>query len=222
MSSPLPDIEFNREVLVKVLTRVRSLLKDREIVYLDMGSGECITTWFVVEILKPKRVITIDIEERFLRRCSEKSFEVLRADLNIESLPLENDSVDFVTAFEVIEHIWNKDNMLEEAYRILKHGGLLMLTTPNLATWANRLLLLMGKTPFYYDISVKRPLTKYGYGHVNLYTLELLRKHLSLTGFEVIEIRGLLTPLYRRYKLLEIITLFMAKARPSLHLMYYS
>jgi spermidine synthase len=105
MCSPLPDIEFNRKVLVKVLTRVRSLLKDREIVYLDMGSGECITTWFVVEILKPKRVITVDIEERFLRSCREKGFEVLQADLNIESLPLENDNVDFVTAFEVIEHI---------------------------------------------------------------------------------------------------------------------
>jgi predicted SAM-dependent methyltransferase len=74
--------------------------------------------------------------------------------------------------------------MLEEAYRILKHGGLLMLTTPNLATWANRLLLLMGKTPLYYDISVKRPLTKYGYGHVNLYTLELLRKHYLSRGLK--------------------------------------
>jgi spermidine synthase len=87
MSSPLPDIEFNREVLVKVLTRVRSLLKDREIVYLDMGSGECITTWFVVEILKPKRVITIDIEERFLRRCSEKALKFCKQTLTSNLFP---------------------------------------------------------------------------------------------------------------------------------------
>jgi ubiquinone/menaquinone biosynthesis C-methylase UbiE len=72
------------------------------------------------------------MRERFLRRCREKGFEVVQADLNIESLPLENDSVDFVTAFEVIKHIWNKDNMLEEAYRVLKYEGLLILTTLSL------------------------------------------------------------------------------------------
>jgi hypothetical protein len=74
----------------------------------------------------------------------------------------------------------------------------------------------VGKTPFYYDVSPKKPLSKYGYGHVNLYTLELLLKHLLYHGFEVIEVRGLLTPLYGRYKLFEVATLLMAKVRPSL------
>jgi SAM-dependent methyltransferase len=140
----------------------------------------------------------------------------VKADLNTETLPLESGTVDLVTAFEVVEHLWDKDNMLKEVHRVLKQRGLLILSTPNLVAWANRLLLLVGKTPFYYDVSPKRPLSKYGYGHVNLYTLGLLRKHLLSHGLEVIEVRGLLTPLYRRYKLLEVATLLMAKARPSL------
>jgi ubiquinone/menaquinone biosynthesis C-methylase UbiE len=216
MSSPLINIKFNRRTMVKVLTKVRTILKNKEIVYLDMGSGECSTTEFVVNVLKPKRVICVDIDERLLNRCHEKGFEVLQADLNTESLPLENDNVDFVTPFEVIEHLWNKDNMLREAYRILKQQGLFMLSTPNLAAWANRLLLLLGKTPYYYDVSPEKPLTKYGYGHVNLYTLELLKKHLTYHKFEVIEVHGLLTPLYKHFKLLELVTLLIAKDQPSL------
>jgi SAM-dependent methyltransferase len=216
MSSPLLDIEYNRRILTEVLMRTRALLKDEEVVYLDVGSGTCATTQFVVNVLRPKRVICADIDERLLERCRERGFEIVKADLNTERLPLESGTVDLVTAFEVVEHLWDKDNMLKEVRRVLKQQGLLILSTPNLVAWANRLLLLVGKTPFYYDVSPKRPLSKYGYGHVNLYTLELLRKHLLSHGFEVIEVRGLLTPLYRRYKLLEVATFVMAKVRPPL------
>jgi SAM-dependent methyltransferase len=198
MSSPLLDIEYNRRILTEVLMRARALLKDEKVVYLDVGSGTCATTQFVVNVLRPKRVICADIDERLLERCREKGFEIVKADLNTETPPLESGTVDLVTAFEVVEHLWDKDNMLKEVHRVLKQGGLLILSTPNLVAWANRLLLLVGKTPFYYDVSPKRPLSKYGYGH------------------EVIEVRGLLTPLYRRYKLLEVATLLMAKVRPSL------
>jgi len=212
----LLDIECNRRILTEVLMRASALLKDEKVVYLDVGSGICTTTQFVVNALRPERVICADIDESFLERCREKGFEIMRVDLNAETLPLESGTVDLVTAFEVVEHLWDKDNMLKEVYRVLKQGGLLILSTPNLAAWANRLLLLVGKTPFYYDVSQKSPLTKYGYGHVNLYTLELLKKHLLSYGFEVIEAHGLLTPLYRRYKLFELITLLIARVRPSL------
>jgi spermidine synthase len=50
-----------------------------------MGSGECTTTEFIVNALKPKRVICVDIDERLLSKCREKGFEVLQVDLNIES-----------------------------------------------------------------------------------------------------------------------------------------
>ena len=79
------SIKFNRRIMVKVLTKVGTILRDREIVYLDMGSGECTTTEFIVNALKPKRVICVDIDERLLSKCREKGFEVLQVDLNIES-----------------------------------------------------------------------------------------------------------------------------------------
>lgn len=216
MSSPLLDIGYNRNILSRMLAKARSLLKDEKVVYLDVGSGDCTTTQFVADVLRPKRTISVDINEEMLKRCRERGFEAVRADLNTEALPLEEQSVDLVTAFEVVEHLCDKDNMLEEVYRVLKQGGLLILSTPNLVAWANRLLLLAGRTPFYYDVSPKRPLSKYGYGHVNLYTLELLKRHILSHGFEPIGVRGLLTPLYARYILIKSVTLFMAKIKPSL------
>jgi len=162
MSSPLLDIEYNRRILTEVLMRTRALLKDEEVVYLDVGSGTCTTTQFVVNALRPGRVICADIDERLLERCRERGFEIVKADLNTETLPLESGTVDLVTALEVVEHLWDKDNMLKEVHRVLKQGGLLILSTLNLVAWANRLLLLVGKTLFYYDVSPKRSLSKYG------------------------------------------------------------
>ncbi len=46
-------------------------------------------------------------------------------------LPLDDDSVDTVTALAVVEHLNDPEPFIREAHRILKPGGLLILTTPS-------------------------------------------------------------------------------------------
>lgn len=53
----------------------------------------------------------------------------LLADLNLP-LPLESSIADGVVAFEVLEHLCEPRVMLGEAFRILKPGGILILSTP--------------------------------------------------------------------------------------------
>ena len=60
---------------------------------------------------------------------------------------MENDFVDAVVAGDVIEHIFDTDMFLSELHRILRPGGVLILTTPNLAWWWSRLRLLAGRPP---------------------------------------------------------------------------
>jgi 2-polyprenyl-3-methyl-5-hydroxy-6-metoxy-1,4-benzoquinol methylase len=59
------------------------------------------------------------------------TFEQLTADLNKDPLPFDDNSVDTVTAIEVIEHVENPRRFMRELSRIVKPGGLVAVTTPN-------------------------------------------------------------------------------------------
>lgn len=49
----------------------------------------------------------------------------------ILDLPFEDNSIDVFTSFETIEHVDNEKSQLSEIYRVLKPGGVYILSTPN-------------------------------------------------------------------------------------------
>lgn len=60
---------------------------------------------------------------------------------------------DIIIAGEIIEHLYDTDNFMLEMKRLLRPGGHLLLTTPNLASWLDRLTLLLGMQPFSTEVS---------------------------------------------------------------------
>lgn len=50
---------------------------------------------------------------------------------NLPPLPYPNAAFDSVVSFQVIEHIQNDELFLREIYRVLRPGGVALLTTPN-------------------------------------------------------------------------------------------
>jgi SAM-dependent methyltransferase len=48
-----------------------------------------------------------------------------------EALPLAGETMDVITFFEVLEHVENERRFLEEVHRVLKPGGLILLSVPN-------------------------------------------------------------------------------------------
>ena len=212
--SPIAYLDYNIKVITKVLRKYCSKQIDS---YLDLGAGIGLLTSYIASIVKPKEIIIVDIDRNALEVAQRKGFKTIMLDLNVDKLPLNNNSVDLVTAFELIEHLWNKDNMLEETLRILKPGGLFIVSTPNLASLVNRLLLLMGKTPIYYSVSLKYEIEgRASYGHISLYTASSLRDHMSKVGFEVLEIHGLLTHYAYKNLIVKAITMLTTKLRPPL------
>lgn len=83
-----------------------------------------------------------------LNRHEHPRIKFIQCDLN-EGFPIESETFDAVTAGEVIEHMLDEGAFLNECFRVLKRGGILVLTTPNLAFLLNRFLVLFGRTPMF-------------------------------------------------------------------------
>lgn len=82
------------------------------------------------------RMIGIDINEERLRSSASvlaaeygvRNYETLCAD--VEKIPLPDESFEKALAIDIIEHVRNPHCMLLEARRLLKPGGLLLVTFP--------------------------------------------------------------------------------------------
>lgn len=129
--------------------------------------------------------------------------EYTQLDLNRDSLvdALEQQHFDVVFCGEVIEHLFSPDALLREIRELMTPASILVLSTPNLGYWLNRLLLLAGVSPLFLENSAERKLGRFvralgqgntTEGHIRLFTYRALRELVELTGFEIVSV----TPTY--------------------------
>jgi 2-polyprenyl-3-methyl-5-hydroxy-6-metoxy-1,4-benzoquinol methylase len=85
-------------------------------------------------------------------------FILLHADLDIDQIDLQNESMDIVCCFEIIEHLaLDPMHCMAEANRILRRGGMLAVSTPNAVSWQCCYKMILGKCPhFWSDYSPNR------------------------------------------------------------------
>jgi len=170
-------------------------LKDARLVELGCGDGSLLIE--VANALSIRDVYGVDIDEVALKKATDRGVKVFKADLNSDPLPFKDGFFDVVLTEEVIEHLVNPDNAIREARRVLKAGGLFLLSTPNLAWWLNRLALLLGYQPYWCECSTMYNVGKFKRnqeqplsGHLRLYTYRALKQLLELHGFKVIASKG--------------------------------
>lgn len=82
-------------------------------------------------------VHAVDIQpERFAKTIDSLGLEVRRCDVETESVPYEDATFDVVLFNETFEHLRiNPIFTLREVHRVLKPGGRLLLSTPNLRSF---------------------------------------------------------------------------------------
>jgi SAM-dependent methyltransferase len=160
---------------------------------LDIGCGDGAATALLARRAAGHTVIGADWSVQALNRARERGLAVLRGGIDDPGLPLPDRSLDMVVFSEVIEHLVDTDRALEEIVRVLRPGGSLLLSTPNLAAWFNRVLLMGGVQPLFTEVSLRAIHGRPGrevVGHLRVFTRRALLGLLSAHGLETVAVRG--------------------------------
>jgi SAM-dependent methyltransferase len=107
----------------------------REKLLLDCGAG---TGRFAQEMEASCRVLVLDDHEESLRFLRERFRPEQVLHLSGDQVPLPDGSLDYVTALDVLEHVPDDAAVVRGFYRLLKPGGLVVLTVPaSMALWSD-------------------------------------------------------------------------------------
>ncbi|HEX3552515.1 MAG TPA: methyltransferase domain-containing protein [Thermoanaerobaculia bacterium] len=159
---------------------------------LDCGCGR----GFYLKMLRhlgTARLFGIDLELPYLRKARRNTAELpamLVSNASIYDLPFPDETFDAVLLSEILEHVDRDVDALGEVRRVLKPGGIALVTVPH------------ADYPFWWDPINKTLETLFGTHiargplagiwafHVRLYTPEELRRAVLAAGFQIEEERA--------------------------------
>ena len=103
-------------------------------VVLEAGCGE----GYGADLLArtARHVIALDYDAQTAAHVARAYPGVAVVRGNLAGLPLRDGAVDVVANLQVIEHLWDQEGFLAECHRVLRPGGVLLVTTPNRITFS--------------------------------------------------------------------------------------
>lgn len=179
------------EEIVRIVDRF--CRKDSHLRLLEIGLGSSMVTSSLRSIFNVKNLAITALEHpglislsnpAFLDHLQTTSVELKIGDVCQVPLPLISSAFDFVVFSETIEHLPPTlvPKIIEEISRLLKVGGVLIVSTPNLAAWQYRWKLMRGKKIF--DPALPLEWAGGTYGHIRIYTAGEVADLMSRYGVE--------------------------------------
>lgn len=110
---------------------------------LDLG---CRSGALTRHFLDGNSVVGLDVDRVALAKAHALGIEAVAANVE-EPLPFEDASFDAVVMGELLEHLRFPDEVVAEARRVLRPGGVLVGSVPNAFNVQNRLRFLRGLPP---------------------------------------------------------------------------
>ena len=163
------------EVQNAILARVRAIAAregGRLGRLLDVGcwGGESTRRWAEACGAAP---LGIEVFPEPARQARGRGIDVAEVDLETGRFPWPDASIDLVIANQVFEHLKNVWRPMSEIARVLRPGGWVLISVPNLASLHNRLMLALGLQPS--SIRTRGP-------HVRGFTAREIRGFVGLDG----------------------------------------
>jgi ubiquinone/menaquinone biosynthesis C-methylase UbiE len=129
-------------------------------------------------VLSDQRIVGVDVSHNALRAAGYRGVRGVRAQVEATHLPFAENSFATVVAAEVIEHVFDTQSVIAELARVLRHGGWLAITTPNLVALSGRAQLVLGRSPHNVEFDAS-PGTS---GHIRYFTFDTLEQLLRRAG----------------------------------------
>jgi SAM-dependent methyltransferase len=114
---------------------------------LDLGCDDGERTMRFVAAARAASASGAEVVEEQAEKARVRGIDARVCDLG-ESLPFDDASFHAVVSNQVIEHVPDTDRFVTEARRVLRPGGLAVVSTENLASWHNVAALTLGWQPF--------------------------------------------------------------------------
>jgi ubiquinone/menaquinone biosynthesis C-methylase UbiE len=123
---------------------IKSLVRGRSHSTLcDLGCDDGTWTMALAAAAGATELHGVEIVHERAKLARDRGIKVVVADLN-RNLPYAADSFDLVHANQVIEHITDLDKFLSEIHRVLRPGGVSVISTENASSWHNIGASVMG------------------------------------------------------------------------------
>lgn len=157
----------------------------REDVVLDVGCGDASNyqAWLLPKV---KHLAGIDISETGVAKAKRLGMEAVVHDF-AKPFPFQHDLFDKAICIEVLEHLYDPKFCVSEIYRVVKPGGLFIMSVPNNGYFRERLKALT-------KAELSTSITDFGNewkgAHIRFYNERSITRMLEVCGFEVEEVRS--------------------------------
>jgi len=166
------------EFIGRIIKTVKLVGKNKNVLDVGCGYGH------ITELIKKQgnKVKCIETSDNAIKHIKKLGIEVFDIDLSTKWEENIKEKFDVVVCTEVIEHVFDTDNLINNINKVLKKGGHLVISTPNVASFGRRFMLLFGINPI-----LEYTTRKEDAGHIRYFTFSDLEKLLKEHGFETIE-----------------------------------